>query len=156
MLHVLCFGNLWQGDDGFGIQVGRSLQGLAHPGAMQVFEIGLRGMDALPFFDGCDEVILVDAVHDASAATGTLRVLLPADIAPDTSQSGHSFGVNYLLQMVAATQTKPPPVTLMGAVVAAIVPFTDQLSAELEAARSVVVDCILQRLSRNDAPELPR
>ena len=51
MLHVVCFGNVWQGDDGFGMHVFRRLcemRGL--PPQVKVFDAGTAGLSALDVF----------------------------------------------------------------------------------------------------------
>jgi hydrogenase maturation protease len=144
MVRVLCFGNLWQGDDGFGIHVGRHLQTLLPVPSMSVVEIGLRSLDALPWFEGCDEVILVDALHDLKFPPGTVRLLATDEILPH-GNSCHAFGIHYLLQAVKAMLACPPPVLLIGAVADTIVPFTDTLSRALLPAAEAVADAIWRR-----------
>ena len=54
MLHIICFGNLWRGDDGFGIHVFRELnKGCVLPKHVKVFEGGVAGLQALPYFEDC-------------------------------------------------------------------------------------------------------
>ena len=66
MQHIICFGNLWQGDDGFGIHVFRRLkEGCVLPRQVKVFEGGVAGLQALPYFEGCRKAIVVDALRSA-------------------------------------------------------------------------------------------
>lgn len=134
MRHILCFGNLWQGDDGFGIHVCRRLQAVPAAAGVRVFEVGLRSLDALPLFDGCREAILVDALCDPSLAAGTLCRLPAAQLAEAPAACSHGFGVGYLLRALAATHRQPPPATLVGAVIDRLQPFSDVLSAPLRPA----------------------
>ena len=118
---------------------------------MRVFEVGLRSLDALQFFEHCENVILVDALHDTDYPPGTLRILAQAEIPPDSGANIHEFGVNYLLQALAATHPNPPPVALVGAVADTIIPFTNTLSACVASAVDIVVSAIMGRiLSANE------
>lgn len=154
MTRILCFGNPWQGDDGFGIHVYRRLRNAPPRENTQdrLFEVGLRGLDALPLFDGCKTVILVDALRDAEFPAGTVRILSADDIAHDDAPHGagacgHGLGVNFLLRALAATHPDPPEVTLIGAVADRIVPFTETLSPALRNAMEPVLDEILRRVA---------
>lgn len=155
MVHVLCFGNLWRGDDGFGIHVGRRLQAMADAKALRVFEVGLRGLDALPLFERCEAAILVDALHAPDLPAGTLQVVPAAEVAADPGADSHAAGVGFLLNALAATRPAPPPVILVGAVAERIAPFTAELSPALagavDAAAQVVVDCAAGLAGRRTA-----
>jgi hydrogenase maturation protease len=144
--HVVCFGNAWHGDDGFGQHVFRCLQanGVLPPGVM-AFDAGTAGLNALGYFDGCAKAVMVDAVR-TGARVGTVHRLLPGDLAPPGAEfSLHELGVSTLLAALA-TSRRPPDVVLIGAEVAGVHTFTQQLSAPLEAAvaaatRLVLLEC---------------
>ncbi len=146
MVHVLCFGNLLHGDDGFGIHVYRCLQAHLAGRAMRVYEVGLRGLDALPLFEGCQRAILVDALHEPGSPAGTLRELAAAEIPLDSGANSHAAGVGYLLQALAATRLQAPPTRLIGAVAASVTPFTDRLSPPLAAALPAAVAAVLRHI----------
>lgn len=56
-------GNIFLGDDAFGCEVVRKLQGRAHPEGVRVVDFGIRGLDlTYALLDGPRTVILVDAV----------------------------------------------------------------------------------------------
>jgi hydrogenase maturation protease len=60
---VACVGNIFLGDDAFGIEVGRRLADRALGEAVQVVDFGIRGYDlAYALMENWDLVILVDAV----------------------------------------------------------------------------------------------
>ena len=58
LTHVVCFGNAWHGDDGFGQHVLRRL-----PAGIPAFDAGTAGLNALGYFEGCDKAVIVDAVR---------------------------------------------------------------------------------------------
>lgn len=80
---VACIGNVFHGDDGFGVEVARRLaeRGALGPHA-RVVDFGIRGMDlALALSSGIDAAVLVDATA-RGGEPGTLYVLAPDEIAP--------------------------------------------------------------------------
>jgi hydrogenase maturation protease len=70
-------GNIFLGDDAFGVEVARSLSRRTLPGEVQVKDFGIRGFDlAYTLLDPWHTVILVD-VLPRKEAPGTLFVLEP-------------------------------------------------------------------------------
>ena len=72
---VAGIGNIFLGDDGFGVEVVQRLARHPLPASVQVLDIGVRGVHlAYHVLDGCDTLILVDAVH-RGGAPGTVRLI---------------------------------------------------------------------------------
>jgi hydrogenase maturation protease len=70
-------GNIFFGDDAFGVEVVRRLAGRPWPDGVRVVDFGIRGLDlAYALLDGYDAVILVDATPRGRPA-GTLYVINP-------------------------------------------------------------------------------
>jgi hydrogenase maturation protease len=70
-------GNIFLGDDAFGVEVARSLSRRTLPGEVQVKDFGIRGFDlAYTLLDPWHTVILVDALP-RKEAPGTLFVVEP-------------------------------------------------------------------------------
>ncbi len=70
-------GNIFLGDDAFGVEVVRRLAGRELPSNVTVTDFGIRGYDlAYALLDGYDTTILVDACPRGAAA-GTLYVIEP-------------------------------------------------------------------------------
>jgi hydrogenase maturation protease len=70
-------GNIFLGDDAFGIEVVRRLAERVLPGEVAVKDFGIRGFDlACALQEGYDAVILVDAIQ-RDTAPGTLHVIEP-------------------------------------------------------------------------------
>jgi hydrogenase maturation protease len=68
-------GNIFLGDDGFGVEVMRQLAGRPMPPGVELADIGIRGIHlAYELLDGCDLLILVDAAA-RGLAPGTVSVL---------------------------------------------------------------------------------
>lgn len=72
---VACVGNIFLGDDGFGVEVARHLADRPMPAGVQLADIGIRGIHlAYELLDGCDLLILVDAAPHGQPA-GTVSVI---------------------------------------------------------------------------------
>jgi hydrogenase maturation protease len=79
---VAGIGNVFLGDDAFGVEVVERLAGRATPDGVQVVDFGIRGLDlAYALLDDWRAVILVDAMSRGQPP-GTLYVLEP-EVAPD-------------------------------------------------------------------------
>jgi hydrogenase maturation protease len=74
---VAGIGNVFMGDDGFGVEVAQRLARRALPGGVRVVDFGIRGFDlACALVDGADVSILVDACPRGGAA-GSVYVIEP-------------------------------------------------------------------------------
>ena len=72
---VAGIGNIFLGDDGFGVEVVRRLAKRALPAGVEIADFGIRGMDlAYALMDGYDAVIMVD-IASRSEAPGTLYLI---------------------------------------------------------------------------------
>jgi hydrogenase maturation protease len=121
---VICFGNPLHGDDGFGQHVLQRLRELG----IDAVDGGTAGLNALPHFEGCAKVVVVDAIRTGGRAGEVHRL---TELAPPGGEfSLHELGVASLL----AALPSPPEVVVIGAEVGEIQPFTDRLSPPLHAA----------------------
>lgn len=75
-LLVACVGNIFLGDDGFGVEVARRLAGRPLPEGVQVVDFGIRGLDLAYALLDEPATILVDALP-RGGPPGTLYVLEP-------------------------------------------------------------------------------
>ena len=74
---VAGIGNIFLGDDAFGVEVAQRLARRALPEEVRVVDFGIRGLDlTYALLDGYEAVILVDALP-RGGAPGTLYVLEP-------------------------------------------------------------------------------
>jgi hydrogenase maturation protease len=70
-------GNVFNGDDGFGVAVARELLGRDLPPNVRVIDFGIRGLDlAYALLDGYSAAILVDSAQRGEAP-GTVSVIEP-------------------------------------------------------------------------------
>ena len=74
---VAGIGNVFLGDDGFGVEVSHRLANLALPDGVRVEDYGIRGIHlAYDLLEGYDALVLVDAVP-MGEPPGTLAVIEP-------------------------------------------------------------------------------
>ncbi len=85
-------GNIFLGDDGFGVEVVHRLAARALPREVQVADFGIRGFDlAYALLDGYEVTVLVDAIARGDAP-GTLSVLEP-DLGPPGAQEDKAAAI---------------------------------------------------------------
>jgi len=85
--HILiaCIGNIFLGDDGFGVEVAQRLMTKQYPEGMRVVDFGIRGIElAYTLLNDYDTLVLVDAVP-RGGQPGTLYLIEPelSDISPE-------------------------------------------------------------------------
>lgn len=146
MQHIICFGNLWRGDDGFGIHVFRQLkEGCVLPRHVKVIEGGVAGLQALPYFEGCRKAIVVDGLR-SSGKVGSVHRFEPEDLSdPETEFSLHNFGVNHLLKVlpVYLGEAGVPNIVVIGAEVSVTLRLSDRLTPVLAASLNEAVERII-------------
>jgi hydrogenase maturation protease len=79
---IACIGNIFLGDDGFGVEVARRLQDRVLPPGVVLKDFGIRGFDlTYALLEPYDLVILVDACP-RGGDPGTVYLLLPDPLEP--------------------------------------------------------------------------
>ena len=82
---IACIGNIFLGDDGFGVEVAQRLMKRQYPEGVHVVDFGIRGMElAYTLLDDYDSLVLVDAIP-RGGQPGTLYLIEPdlANISPE-------------------------------------------------------------------------
>ena len=113
---VACIGNIFLGDDGFGVEVARRFAGRPVPSGVTVRDFGIRGFDlAYALMDAYDFAILVDACA-RGGEPGSLYVIEPEldRASPPASVEGHTMNPGNVLRMVQAMGGTPPPIRVVG------------------------------------------
>jgi hydrogenase maturation protease len=83
-------GNIFLGDDGFGVEVARRLGAESFPEGVDVADFGIRGVHlAYQLLEGYDTLVLIDAASRGEAP-GTIFVLEPDFERPETLQRTES------------------------------------------------------------------
>ena len=110
-------GNIFLGDDAFGVEVARLLATRDLGAHVRVVDMGIRAFDLmLALSDGCDAAIIIDAVRRGCPA-GTILVIDPESGAkadgPHASIEPHSMDVTSLLRSLG-TERRCRRVVLVG------------------------------------------
>ncbi len=154
---VACIGNIFLGDDGFGVEAARALAAADLGPDVKLVDYGIRGLDlAYALLDPWESVVLVDVVS-RGGAPGTLYLLQPM-ATDDAGQSGldpHSMDPVRVLAMARALGEVSAEVYIVGC---EPLDFGDELegrmglSPQVEAAVPEAVGMVrdlLQRLREN-------
>jgi hydrogenase maturation protease len=92
---IVGIGNIFLGDDGFGVEVARRLMNSTYPPGVQVSDFGIRGVDlAYTLLDDYEVLILIDATA-RGGAPGTLYLIEP-DLSGFDPERGAEAGRNAL------------------------------------------------------------
>jgi len=116
---VAGIGNIFLGDDAFGVEVVRRLGSRDLPQAVRVADFGIRGFDlAYALQDGYETTILVDACPHGEAP-GTLYVIEPDlkgldDPGAQQAIEGHAMNPVSVLRMARAMNIEVNNVLLLG------------------------------------------
>ena len=167
---VAGIGNIFLGDDAFGVEVTRRLSARPQPEAVRVADFGIRGYDlAYALLDGYDTTILIDACPRGDAP-GTLYVIEPdlTDLCGSEEQQGavEAHGMNPLNVLRLASSMGPlKRVLLVGCEPQSFGPDEGQmgLSEPIEAALDdavKTVESLIEKLLTEDTsvtkPEKPK
>ncbi len=157
---VAGIGNIFLGDDGFGVEVAQQLSKCAFPASVRVTDFGIRGFDlAFALQDGYETTILVDAFPHGEAP-GTVYVVEPdlndpaASLSQENFVDPHAMNPVNVLRMAMAMKGKLKRVLLVGCEPASLGGEEGYmgLSPEVEAAVDEAVK-IVERLVENTLNE---
>jgi hydrogenase maturation protease len=129
-------GNVFFGDDGFGVELSRRLSARPLPDGVQVKDFGIRGMDlTYALLEGWDAAILVDAL-ERGGTPGTLYVLDPEQAAGGPVLDPHGMHPARVLSMAREMGPLPPILRVVGCEPAA----ADEMEMGLSPAVELAVD----------------
>ncbi len=150
---VACLGNIFLGDDGFGVEVARRLAREDLPDGTRVTDYGIRGMHlAYDLAEGWDATILVDAAR-RGGKPGTVYVIEPerqpqADdgwLGDSMLFDAHGMQPDVMLGMAGMLGAQAGQVLVVGcepASVAEEIGLSEPVAAAVDEAARVVVDLI--------------
>jgi hydrogenase maturation protease len=146
---VLGLGNILLTDEGVGVRVVERLQArYEFPGDVEVLDGGTLGLDLLPYVEGADRLLVVDAV-EIGADPGTL-VRLEGDQIPSVfgpKLSPHQVGFADLLDAARLTDCLPEERVLWGMQPGSLQVGLD-LSPAVDAQVELLVEGVLAELHR--------
>jgi hydrogenase maturation protease len=111
---VAGIGNVFLGDDGFGVALAARLARRALPPGVDVVDFGIRGMDlALALQEGYDAAVLLDATP-RGGAPGTLYVIEPRLDDGAVGLDAHGMDPVKVLALARAMGGSPPRTLVVG------------------------------------------
>ena len=151
---VAGIGNIFLGDDGFGVEVANRLAGRALPDGVRVADFGIRGVHlAYELLDGYDALVLVDAVP-MGEPPGTVAIIEPElrrrSARPTTTRApaldAHSMNPAVVLGMLASLGGQVDRVLVVGCQ-PSVIDEGIGLSSPVAAAVDRAVDAVLEALA---------
>ncbi len=139
-------GNIFLGDDAFGVEVAQRLTRRSLPPEVRVVDFGIRGLDlTYALLDGYEVVVLVDAVP-RGGTPGTLYVLEPerdeASEAADAVIETHNMDPVKVLRLAAAMGGKVDRLLLVGCEPAPDSDYEDMQTGLSDPVRAAVDEAI--------------
>jgi hydrogenase maturation protease len=140
---VAGIGNIFLGDDVFGVEVVRRLAALGLPEEVRVVDFGIRGLDlAYALLDGYEAVVLVDATL-RGGQPGTLYVLELPPVVPAEGcamlAEGHGLDPARVLRLASTLGASVGRVLLVGCEPSPL-DESDEFGAELSAPARAAAD----------------
>jgi hydrogenase maturation protease len=163
---VAGIGNIFLGDDGFGVEVVRRLRDVALPARVDVADYGIRGVHlAYDLLDGRhDSLVLVDALplDEAPGTLGLIEVdlaepgwtLRPADVLQKPAADGHGMDPESVLRLLSSLGGRLGRVLVVGcrpAVLAERMEISGPVRAALDEAVRMVAAVARDEAARLDA-----
>lgn len=111
---IACLGNIFYGDDGFGVEVAKELLKKDLPENVKVVDFGIRGVDlAFELAEEYELVILVDTIK-VGAEVGSVFVLEPKINSTKNEDLSHDLTPVKALQIAQSLNAKPKKMLLIG------------------------------------------
>ncbi len=156
---IACIGNLFLGDDAFGVEVARRLVGRTLPPGVRVIDFGIRGIDlTFALLDDTYDVILMVDAAPRGGTPGTLYVIEPEwkeaeELDPSMSLplETHSLDPARVIRLVSALGGRAKRLVVLGCEPSPLDPDEDpmgELSAPVRAAVDEAVRMIESLVAR--------
>jgi hydrogenase maturation protease len=152
---VAGIGNVFFGDDGFGVEVARRLSETALPAGVAVAEFGIRGIHlAFELLDGVELLVAIDATR-RGGAPGSLYLIEPDLEQAPAQADAHGMQLPAVLSAVRAMGGTVPPVRVVGCEPAACegMGLSEPVQVAVEPAIALVREVVQRALAEQRRPE---
>lgn len=146
---ILGIGNILLSDDGIGVHVIRRLQHqYKFPESVRLIDGGTMGLDLLPFLEGIEKLLIIDAV-DLKKEHGTIEIITGDKIPSILSSklSVHQVGLTDLLFAIRMIGTELKEICLIGIQPKSLKTGTE-LTEEIRRGLKPLMENVLQRLKQ--------
>jgi hydrogenase maturation protease len=144
---VAGIGNVFMGDDAFGVEVVARLARSKLPAGVVVQDFGIRGMDLAYALAGYDVAVFVDAMP-RGGAPGTLYLLEPELDDQDAVPDAHGMDPVAVLALARELGDPLPRVLVVGCEPTEVLTLEDDVVAELSAPVRAVIDDAVRMVER--------
>jgi hydrogenase maturation protease len=155
---VAGMGNVLRGDDGFGVEVVKTLQAESLPKSVDVIEVGIAGMSLVQkLLEGYDVLIIVDTAR-RGGSPGTIYVIEPevAKVSLDTLNmkllnylaDGHYVEPSKVLALASGLGILPKKVLIVGCEPAIQEEFNIGLTEAVREAANRAIALVLDLVSK--------
>ena len=146
---VVGIGNSIQMDDGVGIHVLRELEKCPMPPEVDLLDGGTTGIELLPWLEGREKVIFIDAV-DGEQSPGTVFRFAPETVEYEMipKASVHEIGLVDALQMAARVGRGPRETVLFG-VQPKRIDWSESVTEEIRAVIPRVASLVLDEINES-------
>lgn len=159
---VAGLGNIFEGDDGFGVEVANTLIATQWPDGVELGEYGIRGVHlAYQLLEGYDLVVIADAVS-RGGEPGTVYVIehaadteRPEPTAHEPMVDAHDLGPDAVLALVPTLGGTLGRVVIVGCEPATLEPnmgLSPRVAGSVEAAARLVTEIVFSAYAGEDAP----
>ena len=126
---VACVGNIFFGDDGFGVEVARTLDSIDLPDQVAVVDFGIRGLDlAYALLEPWRAVVIVDAMARGGSPGDLYLLALEQETAADATFDAHSMDPSRVVALARSLGDVSAPIYVIGCEPAG---FGDQFEGEM-------------------------
>ncbi|MDB6017376.1 MAG: hydrogenase maturation protease [Pedosphaera sp.] len=161
---VAGIGNIFLGDDAFGVETARQLLRRPQPEGVRVVDFGIRSYDlAYAIVDGHDAIILVDATSQGQSP-GTVYLIEPDlnefDQLETEVVNAHSLSPERVLQMVRSLGGRPARLFLVGCEPAVLetengeIGLSEKVQAAVPRAVAMIESLLDELIQENKQPGL--
>ena len=158
---VGCVGNIFKGDDAFGVEVAARLARRAVPDGVRVVDYGIRSVHLVyELLDGYDVLVLVDTVGQQEGQAGSLYVIepeLPArrreddTVLPEVMLDPHDLAPAGAMSLVPTLGGHVDRIVVVGCQPETLedgIGLSDAVAAVVEAAADLVLDVAAREVAR--------
>ncbi len=157
---VACVGNIFKGDDGFGVEVAAGLARTELPPEVRVVDFGIRSVHLVyELLNGYDVLVLVDTVAQQEGPPGTLYLIEPdvpaaprgGDLLPEVMLDAHDLSPGGVMTLVPTLGGSVDRILVVGCQPASLddgIGLSTEVAAAVAPAVTMVGDVVRRELAR--------